>query len=73
MLAVFSLRDASGTVSNGGKMYIPIKYKVLAVLPYKKTVVSCDVMPCSLVTSHNTTYITAQKTPIFTCMYVAGA
>jgi len=36
MLETFSLRDASGTVSNGGKMYIPIKYKVLAVLPYKK-------------------------------------
>jgi hypothetical protein len=37
MLAIFSLRDASGTVSNDGKMHIPVKYKVLAALPiYKK-------------------------------------
>jgi hypothetical protein len=31
--AIFCLRDASRTVRNGSKMYVLVKYEVLAALP----------------------------------------
>jgi hypothetical protein len=38
MLAIFSLRDACGTVNNGSETYITVKYKVLAALPIYRVI-----------------------------------